>query len=190
MKMSTILTYSSLFASIFVASITLSGCNETSTAQPSASVQNQVRVEQNQQKLQKAQPAPTLDISLERANLIERAQRLNKQNAMGYITLLSYGRVIASYPIRGKATSLNAYLQSSQALVKDDKCEAAVGSSWTCPGQVIEQPDIDGTYGNNDNGIFFFTADTNTYVEWNDKYLYSDAPIKVNEQPLIIRNVE
>ena len=45
--------------------------------------------------------------------------------------------------------------------------------------KTIELPDIDGSYGENDNGIFFFTTD-GKYVEWTGTYLYSDIPMQVD----------
>lgn len=61
-----------------------------------------------------------------------------------------------------------------------------VGDSW---GSVlIQSPDIDGTYGDNNPGIRFFTA-SGIAVEWagdGASYLYSDAPIDFGyEVPLL-----
>ena len=42
-----------------------------------------------------------------------------------------------------------------------------------------ELADIDGSYGENDNGIFFFTPD-GKYVEWTGEYLFSDIPFEVD----------
>ena len=39
--------------------------------------------------------------------------------------------------------------------------------------------DVDGSYGENDTGIFFFTPD-GKYVEWSGIYLYSDIPFEVS----------
>ena len=39
--------------------------------------------------------------------------------------------------------------------------------------------DVDGSYGENDSGIFFFTTD-GKYIEWNGDYLYSDIPFTVS----------
>ena len=44
-------------------------------------------------------------------------------------------------------------------------------------------PDVDGSYGENDNGIFFFTTD-GKYVEWGGTYFYSDIPVSVNSMVL------
>jgi hypothetical protein len=51
--------------------------------------------------------------------------------------------------------------------------------SFDAGGQLVSAPDIDGTYGDNNPGIRFFTAE-GTAVEWagdGASYLYSDTPI-------------
>ncbi len=145
---------------------------------------NAKQVEENQQRLMKVLPAPTLDTSLERANLVERLKRINQQNMSGYIYLLSYGRVVASYPIRGKVTSLNAYLMAGERPMDDPHGSIDAGSV------MVEQPDYDGAYGKNAEGIFFFTADSNAYVEWAGDYLFSDQPLKLNQEPMMVREVK
>ena len=42
-----------------------------------------------------------------------------------------------------------------------------------------ETADVDGSYGENDSGIFFFTPD-GKYIEWTGTYLYSDIPFEVS----------
>jgi hypothetical protein len=143
-------------------------------------------VEENQQRLMAAIPAPVLDTSLERANLVERLKRINQQNMSGYIYLLSYGRVVASYPIRGKVTSLNAFLMAGE---RPYGCKNSEPGDCNA-GRMIEQPDYDGAYGKNAEGIFFFTADTNAYVEWAGDYLFSDQPLKLNQEPMMVREVK
>lgn len=152
-------------------------------AKPTSSEQERKSVEANQQRLITAIPAPTLETSLERQNLAERLKRINQQNMSGYVYLLSYGRVVASYPIRGKVSSLNAYLMGGERPESDPHGTRDAGSI------MVEQPDYDGTYGKNAEGIFFFTADTNAYVEWAGDYLFSDQPLKLNQEPMMIRNV-
>lgn len=58
-------------------------------------------------------------------------------------------------------TSLNSYLTP----------DTTSSGSWLA--------DVDGSYGENDNGIFFFTPD-GKYVEWSGIYLYSDIPFEVD----------
>lgn len=136
------------------------------------------------------QPTPTdIEYSLERYNLIKRAYWVNGMRAkafslpspiaempIGYVVLFTEsGAVVGSFTIEGKVTSLNSYLTPDS-----DYYEGCSGSSnyrnrW--------MPDVDGSYGENDNGIFFFTTD-GKYVEWSGTYFYSDIPVSVNSMVL------
>jgi hypothetical protein len=158
----------------------LIGCQQQGR---SSSQTERVSVEVNQRKLIQAIPAPSLTTSLERKNLAERLTRINQQNMSGYVYLLSYGRVVASYPIRGKVTSLNAYLMGNEKPEDDPNGTMDAGSI------MVEQPDFDGAYGKNADGVFFFTADSNAYVEWAGDYLFSDQPLKLNQEPMMVRSV-
>lgn len=144
-------------------------------------------VENNQSRLVKLLPPPLLDTSLERKNLIERLQRINQQNMSGCIYLMSYGTVVAFYPVRGKVTSLNAYLMGDTTYGADPIYSSMRDSVTAVP---FEQPDFDGAYGKNADGIFFFTADTDAYVEWSGQYLWSDQCLKPSQQPLMVREVK
>ena len=129
------------------------------------------------------QPTPTdIDYSLERYNLIRRAYWVNGEKAkakavtrpaevpMGYCVLFSdMGQVIAQFNVDGKVTSLNSYLQSDY-YYKVNQLQ-------------YQMPDVDGSYGSNDNGIFFFTPEWQ-YIEWNGNYIYSDTPFKVSSTVL------
>lgn len=133
------------------------------------------------------QPTPTdIDYSLERYNLIKRAYWVNgqrdKANAvicpiqkpLGYIVLFTdNGAVVGRFCIDGKVSSLNSYLTP-------DSTYYEVGSG--CSYWIA---DVDGSYGENDNGIFFFTIDGN-YIEWTGTYLYSDIPFEVSDPVLKI----
>lgn len=171
-----------VIAAIIIATV-LVGCEE---AKPTSKQLENRAVEANQSRLIADIPAPRLQTSLERKNLAERLERINQQNMSGFVYLLSYGRVVASYPIRGKVTSLNAYLMGNEQQVVDTACR---GSSSTCSGHLMEQPDFDGAYGKNADGVFFFTADSNAYVEWAGDYLFSDQPLSLNQEPLMVRQV-
>lgn len=136
--------------------------------------------------LVKGQPTPTdIDYSLERYNLIRRAYWVNgsKEKArtvkrpaevpLGYCVLFSHlGTVIGQFTVDGKVTSLNSYLTASEAYLS--ATNGGNGSYFP-----TELPDIDGSYGENDDGIFFFTPEWQ-YIEWSGTYLYSDTPFKVS----------
>lgn len=145
--------------------------------------QEQMKTEENQSRLVAAIPPPQLKTSLERKNLVERLERINQQNMSGCIYLVSHGTVMAFYPVRGKVTSLNAYLSGNEQIIDDPHGSFDVGSV------TVEMPDFDGAYGKNAEGIFFFTADTNAYVEWAGDYLWSDQCLRMNQQPLMVRQI-
>lgn len=153
-------------------------CEDTST---STAIEKEA-AEANQQSLIAKYPVPLLSESLERKNLIERAERINQQNLVGCIYLISYGTVMATYPVDGKVSSLNSYLLSSEK-------PYWTGGSNGNVGYPIEQADIDGAYGKNADGVFFFTADTNAYVEWQGEYLWSDQCLALSVQPKLVRQI-
>lgn len=137
------------------------------------------QTEANQQRLQEAQPAPELNDSLERAQLIRRLERFNESEKISYIYLMSYGRVMAYYTIKGKVSSVNSMLTCTEQPLR------IKGTGGTLAILTVSSPDLDGSYGSNGNGIFFFTTD-DTYVEWNSEYLLSDRPLRLQERPLLI----
>lgn len=137
-----------------------------------------VQMAQNQQHLEIGQPAPIIDYSLERQNIITRTERFNDQNKVSYIYLLSdYGTVISFFVIKGKVSNLSSYLVPDDTVVSNNLHDWAV---------TVQAPDIDGTYGTNGEGIYFFTTD-GTYVEWNGKYILLDKPLSINPDAIIMK---
>lgn len=145
------------------------------------------------------QPAPTdLDYSLERYNIIRRAYWVNGQREkanslqcevekpLGYIVLFSEaGAVVGNFIVDGKVSSLNSYLFPAQTdydclghTIGSDCGAYSSGSVYT-----VENPGIDGAYGQNVTGIFFFTTD-GKYIEWTGDFLYSDIPFEVDKPVL------
>lgn len=164
--------------------LALAACSEPGTGyRESSRAIEQRTTEQNQDRLLAESPLPQLETSLERRNLSDRLSRINQQNMTGCIYLVSYGRVMAFYPVRGKVTSLNSYLTGQERLVDDPNGSIDVGSV------VLESPDLDGSYGENADGVFFFTADSNAYVEWRGEYLWSDQCLRLSQEPLMVREV-
>jgi hypothetical protein len=163
----------------------------TNAGNPTQGVQSQEQEAQvkNQSTLFKTQPLPSLDYSVERQNLIERMKRLNDRNLIGYIYLMSdTGQTVASYVTKGKVSSLTSYLTGGEILVdwKGRPCsDWATGS--TC--YAVESPDMDGSYGNNPDGIFFFT-DTGAMVEWTGPYVWTDQPLSVRGAVTLYRKIK
>lgn len=137
--------------------------------------------------IQGNQLTPTdIEYSLERYNLIRRAYWVNgmreKANTLiceiekplGYIVLFAGNATVGSFIVDGKVSSLNSYLTPDSEYYET----AVTGEAYnTIRNRWLA--DVDGTYGTNDNGIFFFTPD-GKYIEWTGEYLYSDIPFIVD----------
>lgn len=139
-----------------------------------------------QERMVQATPLPNLSYSAERVNLVKRANRLNTENLNGCVTLLSYGRVIAQYNVAGKVSSLNAYLTGDQ---RPTRFTFAAEDPRVNTTEMAESPDVDGTYGQNVDGVFFFEANTDAYVEWHGDFVYTDQCLTLNERPALVRAV-
>lgn len=137
------------------------------------------------------QPTPRdFGYSLERHLLIKRAYWVNSQRAkalsmpspitempLGYCVLFSAtGSIVGRFMVDGKVVSLNAYLTPNS-----EYYEITTGSTGTYRNRWL--PDVDGAYGENDRGIFFFTPD-GKYIEWTGTYLYSDMPFAIKDPVL------
>lgn len=175
--------------------LALMGCEVDSTS--GGSKEDIARTKEAANELQANQPTPTdIEYSLERYNLIRRAYWVNgqreKANALpcevtkplGYVVLLTEGgSVVGRFTVDGKVSSLNSFLTPSAV------DSAHGGSSGGYTTVTSEMADVDGSYGENDTGIFFFTPD-GKYVEWSGIYLYSDIPFNVDTPVIEYTEVE
>lgn len=180
---------------LFVVSLSLTGCyyQEKSGAQLDTE-----KTVNNANRLQINQPTPSdIDYSLERYNLIRRAYWVNGQREkamslpceiadipLGYVVLFTEsGGVVGRFCVQGKVSSLNSFLTPDSEYYSGEttainltRRNGSQSSNYTYVNQWLA--DVDGSYGENDNGIFFFTPD-GKYIEWNGCYLYSDIPFEV-----------
>lgn len=143
--------------------------------------QDKITVNQTQERLSKAVSLPKLTNSIERANIKKRLETFEDENKVSYIYFTSYGRIMAYYTVKGKVSSGNKRLTTTQKLQKN----ANYKEYWY---SVMEAPWLDGTYGSSDSYIFFWTTDW-IYVQWNWEYMMSDRPLKLSETPLLIKNL-
>lgn len=169
----------------------LCGCEEVPTGSE-IDTDKTMRAASN---LQTNQPTPTdIDYSLERYNLIRRAYWVNGQREkanslpcqiekpLGYIVLMTEsGGVVGKFVVDGKVSSLNSFLTPDS-----EYYELCYGASYTKYNNWLA--DADGSYGENDNGIFFFTPD-GRYIEWTGIYLYSDIPFEISNPVIIYQEV-
>lgn len=180
----TVLVVMMLLASV----LCFASCDmETPVAGSQQDVNNTINAANN---IQHNQPTPTdISYSLERYNLIRRAYWVNgqreKANALpcevekplGYVVLFSGNVVVGNFVVDGKVSSLNSYLTPDSEYYEYSGSSSYYRNNWLA--------DVDGSYGANDNGIFFFTPD-GKYIEWTGSYLYSDIPFTVDSPVLNI----
>ncbi len=143
---------------------------------------NTQRQEQNATEAQqvihlKAVPPPRLTTSQERKNLAERLKRFNTDSKVSYIYLVSFGKVMAFYTVKGKVSSVNSLLTTPDQLVRPH--------NMVSERYVVASPDLDGSYGSNGDAVFFFTTD-GTYVEWSGDYMLCDKPLKLTTPPELV----
>lgn len=176
---------SALIVAVVMLCCVLTGCDEVAVSGTKQNI-NDTKAVTDQ--LTSSQQTPTdIDYSLERYNLIRRTYWVNGQREkantlvcpiekpLGYIVLFTeYGSVVGRFIVDGKVSCLNSFLSPNYV------------ESYYSNGGVIntELADVDGSYGENDSGIFFFTPD-GKYVEWTGTYLYSDIPFEV-DNPVVI----
>lgn len=160
------------------------GCDIDMTTTSNGSQQDVINTKNTANILQANQPTPTdIEYSLERYNLIRRAYWVNgqreKANALpceiekplGYIVLFAGNTVVGNFVVDGKVSSLNSFLTPDSKYYEADMGTSRINNNeWLA--------DVDGSYGENDSGIFFFTVD-GKYIEYSGDYLYSDIPFEV-----------
>lgn len=154
------------------------------------------KVEETQKRVQDAVPIPQIKTSAERQNIAKRAKLFDDENKITYIYLVNFGKVMAFYPVKGKVSSLNSYMTPEDKLVYADgsvcdrnKSYGGQGADSWEPCYNVAAPDIDGAYGVNSDGIFFFTTE-GAYVEWKGDYMVSDQPLKLTTQPELVREIK
>lgn len=163
--------------------IGVTGCQYQETRQ------NIINTKEATEKIISNQQTPVdLEYSLERYNLIKRAYWVNGQREkamavpcnvekpIGYITLIAGNAILAQYTVDGKITSLNSYLSADS-----ERYATSSTSDWLA--------DVDGSYGSNVEGVFWFDCDGN-YHEWTGEYHYSDIPLHINDPKVYIQEVD
>lgn len=174
--------------------LSLCACDVTYDTSTGGAQQNINDTQKVTDKLTSGQQTPTdINYSLERYNLIRRSYWVNGQRErantlvcevdkpLGYIVLFTEaGGVVGRFIVDGKVSSLNSFLSPDYI---EDHYGNSSGGFTTISTQLA---DVDGSYGENDNGIFFFTPD-GKYVEWTGIYLYSDIPFELDAPTVLMQ---
>lgn len=126
-----------------------------------------------------AYPASQMRDSLERRNLRERLLRFNKPHKVGYLYVMSFGKFVGYYVVKGKVSSVQSQMTNTQ-----QTWEASRDNDT-----VVDSIGDDGSFGPNeggDRGVFFFTV-TGAMVETTLDWVYSDAPLHIDVPNLLAR---
>lgn len=155
------------------AALALSACGQSGAAPSGSAKQTQSQ--------KAAEAAQSIDYTenAEIDNIKRRLELTSKPGAIGFVVLLNEaGQPILYTAVKGKITSSGKRLTSPQQEVSVDKGEL----SGTELGM---SPSDEGTWGSSDPYIYFW--DTNdVYHQWAGNYLYSDQPIRLRVEPLVI----
>lgn len=142
--------------------------DQSTTAQAKAVAENTAKTAVSQI------PIPTLSYFTERKTIAAWYQRWDKPSVITYVYLINYGNILGYYVCNGKPAS-------TRSTLNPEYIQEAYGNSNGYTSIEKQQQDLDGTYGENNPGIRFFTAD-GAAVEYggNIAYLYSDVKLPIN----------
>lgn len=148
-----------LFA-LIVSSILLSGClGETAKSRES-------------DKAKAAANSINFAENAEIENIKRRLELTSSVNKIGYIVLFNdAGQPILYTAVKGKVTS------GGKRLTPED--------TVTAGGQVRKAASDEGTFGSSAPYVFFWDT-RGSYHQWSGQYLYSDQPIRLRIEPLVV----
>lgn len=145
-----------------VASIALTGCLDES---------NKSR---ESDKAKAAANSISFTENAEIENIKRRLELTSSVNKIGYIVLFNdAGQPILYTAVKGKVTS------GGKRLTPED--------TVTTGGQVRKAASDEGTFGSNTSSYVYFWDSRGVYHQWSGQYLYSDQPIRLRVEPLVIQ---
>lgn len=171
---------------------TYSGCTQPAsvTAEDTAR-SNQISDHQIQMASQAARAYQKIRIGEngELQNIVRYVNETTTPGLVGYITLLTLGRPIAYYAVKGPITDcareLTPMTHPASAYIAIDNSQTYNTTDYS---YTADSPNDEGTYGGNEHCHFFYT-ESGVLIRWTGEFLYSDAPIRLNEKPLVIQEV-
>lgn len=101
---------------------------------------------------------PNIRYFVERKTIARWAEYWDKPSVATYVYCVSFGRVMGYYVCNGKPASTRSYLTPETRMERAD-----LGEGYG--DMLVEAPDIDGCYGDNNPGIRGFTA-SGVPFEW------------------------
>jgi hypothetical protein len=145
--------FAASISGVLLSSLLLTGC---------------IASDQEYEERKELQSQTELKDSLEQNNLGEKRDRENNPTAQRYVYLMNFGTIVGYYIIVGKVSSSGSQIAPEQEVIRQYS-----------EGFILDSAKDDGTYGDGDPGIFFFTAD-GIMVETSLDYVVSDAPLAID----------
>jgi len=138
---------------------------------------NQASAELNSNTAAQTIPPPSLSYFQERRTVEKWAKFWDKPSIPSYVYLFVFDKCIGYYVSDGKPASTRSYMVPETV---PTYMKIVNGSGYTY--DLIQSPDLDGTYGDNNPGIRFFTTNGNP-VEFGGagaSYVYSAFPLPLD----------
>ena len=138
------------------------------------------------------QAAVKIDHSVERDSINKRLQLANDPTQIMWLYALSdVGTVVMNSPVVGKVSSSGKRLEpKTGTYLNSDGCAqgtlAYVAGEPYCTQEIMG---ADGTYGDSDSYIYWFTPE-GQYFQWSGKYIVSNAPLKIEKPILNVRDID
>lgn len=108
-------------------------------------------------------------------NIKRRLELTSDPGLLGYVVLLNEaGQPILYEGVRGKVTS------GSKRLTPPDRIGV-----WNGVSGVRQASSDEGTWGSSSPYIFYWNTE-GTYRQWSGHYIYSDKPIRLRVEPLVV----
>lgn len=120
------------------------------------------------EKRKEAQATSQIKDSLEKKNLEKKRDKEEDPSAIRYLYLMNFGQIVGYYVTEGKVSSNGSQIGPESEAIR-----------YYGDTTVLDSAKDDGTYGDGDPGIFFFTTD-GIMVETSLDYIMSDSPIAID----------
>ncbi len=157
--------------------LTLAACKPEEQTPPSNRAQQA-------QAAQQAAASVRFNANAEIDNIRRRLELTADPNLLGYIVLLNeMGQPIIYEGVRGKVTT------SGSRLTPPDRISIRSGGQSADSQAVVRAPSDTGTYDTGTTQFIYYWNTDGTYRQWSGGYLYSDRPIRLRQEPLVIQGL-
>lgn len=156
-----------LFVVVLLFSSLIAGCNGVDRPLSNKEIQTK--------KAEEAAASLSFTDNAEIDNIKRRLDLTGNPGLVGYVILLNeMGQPVFYTGVKGKVSSGSKRLTQPYRRYTD-----------TYGSDIAAAPSDEGTWGSSNEYIFFWTTN-DQYIQWNGKYLYSDKPFRLTQEPLAV----